>query len=1326
MTENNEIRRTSSKKTAKSKPVGREVKDRTGPAATEIAELALAHAVAPQFAVSGEGAPAELPENESDQLTRVLDLLHAGTNCDFRGHRRPMLMRRVQRRMGLNHIDRLPDYIAFLQDNKNEARCLLQDLLISVTGFFRDPEAYQMLAQRVVAQWVERNTGAPIRIWVPGCATGEEVYSIAMLAHERFSAARKPLHMQIFATDIDSNALEIARQGIYPESIAAGIPAERLTQFFTHSGGRFQVKTELRESIVFAFQNLLSDAPFSKLDLISCRNLLIYLKPELQRKVVSLFHFALHEGGHLFLGSSETTGRQPDLFEPVSKKCAIFRRTGAIRRDTAYFPILPHCNRTGDIEPWPESAERRRPSRYAELTQRQLLNDYAPASALINHSYEVLYLHGRTGDFLEPAAVEPAQNLTAIARPGLRTKLRTACQQAIRNRQPVVDASPRVKRNGVWRPCTITIKPIPELRRTEGLLLITFVDRDSSVPAPKPVNASVLESRLKYELNATREDLQLTIDLMEGSHEDLKVSNEEVISINEELQAANEELEASKEELQSLNEELNSSNIQLQEKVKELDKANDDIKNLLNSTDIAALFLDKRMRIRQFTPAARTLLGLTAADAGRAISTFSTGLTGEDLLASAREVLRTRIPAEVELWQRKNEEHQEKSRKPKTDGPDQRPALIAFRCENLIPDYSRCYLRRILPYRTARHRVEGVVVTFMDITQRRMAEEVLRESEERMRQVIEFLPGGAVYVRNNQITMNRAAERITGYQRDELPTLDAWFSSLYGERGQKIRRIHESDSESSFPRRFGQLEITRKDGQQRLIEFAAYKFDGRQVWLVLDVTTRRQAEEILRFSEERLSLLIRAAGYGIWDCDIAQRSVWLDDTYHRMFGSPLETDDSWKWWIDHIHPEDRWRVVDNVKSLVEGDAEGFEVEYRSRRIDGSYADVRNRGCIIRNELGHATRILGSITDITERKKAQQALRESEERMRSVLDAVIDAIVTVDRHGIINSVNPATLQMFGYTQDELVGKNISILMPQPYRDEHDGYIERYLQTGEARIIGIGREATALRKDGSTFPVDLAISAINQLGLFTGMIRDISYRKELQRQVLDSAAEEDRRIAHELHDGVQQEITGLEMFAATLLQRLDSAERRKIKGREVRRIEETGFLGIRGTAAEICKGLASTHGHLQQLCRGILPVPIDSQGLAAALAELAASTSALRHITCNFECREVIEVADNTTATHLFRIAQEAVNNALRHSRSDAIRIALGRRADQLILEISDNGIGIDAAVSNLVTLAGATRGIGLRTMRYRASLIDARLQIGPGEKGGTQVRCMTRQ
>ena len=842
--------------------------------------------------VKGDWNPDQLPETEQDQLSRILALLRARIKYDFRCYRKNMLLRRIQRRMGLNHVDHLSEYLELLRNNTDEVDRLYRDLLISVTGFFRDSEAYRVLEQRVIPYLIEHNKSeVPVRAWIPGCATGEEAYSIAMLLIEQFSAAQKSPNIQIYASDIDENALEFARQGIYPQSIATDISAKRLARFFTPTDSHYQVKKQLRESVVFAAQNLISDAPFSKLDLISCRNLLIYLDPEVQRKVISLFHFSLHEDGFLFLGSSETVGRQLDMFETVSKKWRIFRRIGPTRRDLINFPIVSSYKRRGLLQPLIETASSQELN-FAELTHRQLLQDYGPASALINRKYEILYFYGATGDFLEPPTGEPTRDLMAMARQGLRTKLRAACHKAISQNQSVTDSSARVKCNNGWQPCTLTVKPIIDTKQAEGLLLVSFQIRETMPPADlnKSENAeaeSSLVNQLEYELKSTREDLQSTIEEMESSNEELKASNEEIMSMNEELQSSNEELETSKEELQSLNEELRTVNNQLQDKVEQLDQASNDMLNLLNSSNIATLFLDTQFRIQQFTPATGRLLKLIDSDIGRAINTFATDFTGDDLLEDARLVLEKLASVEKEIHSR--------------DG--------------------HAYLRRCQPYRTPDNRIEGVVITFDDMTERLKAEaqsrrlaavvrdsndaitvhdfdgnildwnhgaeqiygysetealsmnirdlapadrqdealeyirsaasgrniasydtrrltkdgrtldiwmtvttlkddsgqpvavasterdiserktiDGLRAQSERLMLMVEHLPAGALYLASDNITMNRAAEKITGYKRDELNTIDLWFAKLYGENAEKIRRIYETDRAVGFPK----------------------------------------------------------------------------------------------------------------------------------------------------------------------------------------------------------------------------------------------------------------------------------------------------------------------------------------------------------------------------------------------------------------------------------------------------------------------------------------------------------------------------------------------
>ncbi len=545
-------------------------------------------------------------EGPSEQLNRILAVLRTRTKYDFRHYRKNMVMRRVQRRMGLCLIDELAGYAQHLRESPDEVTALYKDLLIGVTGFFRDPEAFQVLGERVISELVKRQSGEiPVRVWVPACATGEEAYSIAMLLFEEFARQKKAPWLQVFASDIDEDSLHIGRQGIYPGTISEDVSFDRLERFFVNSDDYyFQVNKQLREPVVFAPQNILSDAPFSKLDLISCRNLLIYLEREIQEKIISLFHFSLNKGGFLFLGPSESIGGRTELFDAVSKKWRVYRRLGPTRRDLVDIPILATEERRLQVlavEPTPRS-----PKGLAELTQKLLLADYAPAAVLINRKYEVLYFFGPTSDYLEFPTGEPTKDLTVMARQGLRIKIRAGCHRIFRGNETVAESEARVLRDGRYVPCLISVKPVTESREGEGLLLVTFHDRKTEPTAEGPAEAetgeqeeTALVKQLEYELKTSREDLQSTIEELESSNEELRASNEEVMSMNEELHSANEELQASKEELQSLNEELNTVNYELQDKVTELERANNDIVNLLTGSDIATVFLDQKLQIRR-------------------------------------------------------------------------------------------------------------------------------------------------------------------------------------------------------------------------------------------------------------------------------------------------------------------------------------------------------------------------------------------------------------------------------------------------------------------------------------------------------------------------------------------------------------------------------------------------------------------------------------------------------------------------------------------------------------------------------------------------------
>jgi two-component system, chemotaxis family, CheB/CheR fusion protein len=523
-------------------------------------------------------APAEIEGTSPDRqatLGQLLDLLRARGGHDFHSYKHSTLSRRIHRRMGLRNIRTLDDYITELRRNADEASTLVSDLMISVTAFFRDPDAWKDLADLVIAPLVqERETGASIRIWTPACSTGEEAYSLAMLVTEHAEAAGKRYDIKVFATDAQESNLRRARDGIYPAAAVTGFPPARLARFFERLDGSYQVSKELRDMVVFARQNLLRDPPFSRLDLVSCRNFLIYLEPEAQQRVIALCHFALRQNGHLFLGNAETIGRHEDLFETVSKKWRIYRRLGGTRHDLIKAP--PRGN-TSEPQTVANRSVRAMAQTLpaAEMARRALLEYYAPASVLIDQQGRVHYFHGSTGDYLEHPSGEPTRDLLSMVRGGLAAKLRAAIREATKN-NGTVSVTARISEGQADRSVSMTVAPLPP--SPQGSFLLVSFAPTGPQQEPKRVRSrkdaggtSSGELALLEELRVARDELRSTIEYQETTNEELKAANEEATSVNEELQSANEELETSKEELQSFNEELNTVNSQLQHKIEELE-----------------------------------------------------------------------------------------------------------------------------------------------------------------------------------------------------------------------------------------------------------------------------------------------------------------------------------------------------------------------------------------------------------------------------------------------------------------------------------------------------------------------------------------------------------------------------------------------------------------------------------------------------------------------------------------------------------------------------------------------------------------------------------
>jgi two-component system CheB/CheR fusion protein len=636
-------------------------------------------------------------------LEKVFILLRTQTGHDFSLYKKSTIYRRVERRMGLHQIDKIATYVRFLRENPQEIELLFKELLIGVTSFFRDPPAWEQLKDEVIpALLAAQPKGGVLRAWASGCSTGEEAYSLAMVFKEALERVKPAgnFSLQVFATDLDRDAIDRARAGVYPANIAADVSPERLRRFFVQDEHGFRVGKEIRETVIFAPQNVIMDSPFTKLDLLICRNLLIYLDPGIQKKLIPLFHYSLNPGGVLFLGSAETIGAFTDLFVPIAGKTRFYRRLdpglGArpVEFPSSYFPDLPHA---ATVQP-----QARMPvPNLQTLADQLLLQRFSPAAVLTNDKGDILYISGRTGKYLEPAAGKANWNIFAMAREGLRHELNNAWQKALRQKTAARLQGVKVGTNGGVQALDITVQPISEPAALQGMVMIVFTE----VATPPETKASGKPLRtfsrsdslavLERELQQAREETQTCREEMQTSQEELKSTNEELQSANEELQSTNEELTTSKEEMQSLNEELQTVNHELQAKVEELSQASNDMKNLLNSTDIATLFLDEALNVRRFTPQTTRIIKLIPGDAGRPITDITTDLDYPGLAADAREVLRSLVFIEKQ---------------------------VASRDE-------RWFLVRIMPYRTLENRIDGVVITFSNITAAKTLEAHLRQTK---------------------------------------------------------------------------------------------------------------------------------------------------------------------------------------------------------------------------------------------------------------------------------------------------------------------------------------------------------------------------------------------------------------------------------------------------------------------------------------------------------------------------------------------------------------------------------------------------------------------
>jgi two-component system CheB/CheR fusion protein len=680
---------------------------------------------------------------DKSSLEKIVTLLRTYTGNDFSLYKKNTVYRRIERRMIIHKIDKIASYVLFLNENPKEIEILFRELLIGVTDFFRDEVVWEKLKETILPDIITKlEPGSILRAWVPGCSTGEEAYSLAIVFKEALEKINPHggFSLQIFATDLDNEAIEIARKGVFPASIAEHVSPERLKRFFLQTDDGYFINTEIREKVVFAQHNIIMHPPFTKIDILSCRNLLIYMEPALQKQMIGLFYYSLNPNGIMILGSSETLGTQSHLFTSLDLKWKIFKRAVTLLAPDLFdFPVAFSRSKAINVEKELASGSIQN---IQTLADQLLLQHYAPAGVLVNEQGDIIYVSGHTGKYLEPAVGKANMNIFAMLREGLRSEFPIAFRKAILKKESVVLRNIKVGTNGSAHTINISIQWIDKPEALKGKIMVIFKDlqdiSDSKLAARKEKKSldNIRQMELEKELKYAREKIQDTLEAMQSSQEELKFTNEELQSTNEELQSTNEELMSSKEEMQSLNEELQTLNAELQSKVDDFTRVNNDMKNLLNSTDIATLFLDKDMNIRRFTIQAVKIFKLIKSDIGRPFTDLVSDLIYPDLSDDALKVLKTLIYIKKQI--------------PTKDG--------------------RWFSVRIMPYRTLDDKVDGVVITFFNISDLKEVEVKLHETEQMNKLLLNSASDIIIKLATDWkiLEVNPAGEKYFGKNKKEI------------------------------------------------------------------------------------------------------------------------------------------------------------------------------------------------------------------------------------------------------------------------------------------------------------------------------------------------------------------------------------------------------------------------------------------------------------------------------------------------------------------------------------------------------------------------------
>ncbi len=939
-----------------------------------ITELIMAPADMPAEILSYIREPLLLEQQnfkEAD-LEAIFNLIHEAVGYDFHYYKLPTLLRRITRRMMQLGIQDKDEFIQLLRNNQEEARQLGNDFLIGVTRFFRDTEAFQQLDEKVIYPIISSKADhSTFKAWVCACSTGEEAYSIAMLINEAAEKLNRSLDIKIFASDIDDASIEIAAKGIYPQSIASDVPSGLLEKYFVKKGDQYHVLPRLRKQIIFAKHNVIRDPPYINNDLVSCRNMLIYVSPHLQQKIYLVLLFSLSRNGFLFLGSSEHSNYIRSHVDEISAKWKIYRKTKDSRLAGSYIAPMSQVPSIGkEHKRWQPAAPEKANTLWDEV-KTALTEEVHFAAFYIDRNFNIRETTGNYEKFLTLPKKSLQLHLLSMLPPELYFVMSSEIKNAWREDKVVTLRNVKSRRDKLVFSWQISIKPMDPYTLVVMMANeVTEVDSD----APAEVSHGAVSSRYIAELENELQEVKTHLDL---AVEDLETTNEELQSSNEELLSANEELQSSNEELQSLNEELHTLNTEHQLKIRELSELNDDLNNYFRSTDIAQIFLDTDLRIRRFNPASTAMVNIIDSDIGRQLSHISNNIQYDNFIQDAERVVRQKEHIEREV--------------------------------NLID--GKKLLMRMMPYLNKDRRISGVIITFVDIT-------VITELNSTLRAILDSSPGGIIAMRAVRAgrkiddfvvqTANREAATFLSRPLDTLPGLslkndlpELMIDSMFDHFVQVVeteRELHAEIFMEASGRWFSVIAARMMDGL--VVSYAditpkkrsEHKLKKNYLELVSVKDNLKKANELLESkveertralasSEERFRLVARATNEGLWDWDLANNSVWWGESFYKLFGYDSNTEYTTRsFWTEKLHPDDRAAVIRSIDEAINSGNNQWSMDYRFARSNGEYAHILDRGYILHDEFGTPYRMLGSMFDVTELKNAEQKLATMNEQL----------------------------------------------------------------------------------------------------------------------------------------------------------------------------------------------------------------------------------------------------------------------------------------------------------------------------------------------------------